>query len=46
MSEDKEARVYTVESLAEHAKVSRRTIYNLIKAGKIRASSATAGPTA
>jgi len=39
MSEDKqarEARVYTVESLAEHLKCSKRTIYNLINTGKIR----------
>src|SRR5262245_7790273 len=31
-----EARVYNVESLAQHLRCSKRTIYNLIKAGEIR----------
>jgi excisionase family DNA binding protein len=37
MSEGKEARAYNVETLAEHLRCSRRTVYNLIKTGKIRA---------
>jgi excisionase family DNA binding protein len=36
MNESKEARAYTVETLAEHLQCSRRAVYNLLKAGKIR----------